>query len=426
MRRKTKKFFVPDQRHFTTKLIHWLYRQEHFSFFNGNGYNLPFGPILTFAAAGAVDRLDSFHQDPFNELKEFWNAHKDWLIGRFNYDLKNYIEKLNSKHIDRMEFPDLYFFVPVTLIFFQTDQIEIRSANDPDIIWEEIQHATIEGPQTLYDQILCDTSPEVYKSNVQRIRHQIVEGDFYELNYCLEYYATSARIYPPAIYGRLNDISPMPFSIFQGMGDHFILSASPERFLKKKGGTLIAQPIKGTIRRDQDPATDEILRNQLKTNEKEIAENMMIVDLMRNDLGKSAIPGSVKVPELFQVYTYPYVHQMISTITCEKRKELHPITAIRNAFPMGSMTGAPKIRVMQEIENYEVSKRGAYSGAAGFITPDGDFDFNVLIRSLFYNEKTHLLKFNVGSAITFDADPEYEYQECLLKAQAILEALNSP
>ncbi len=426
MRRHSKKFLLSDQKGFIAKLIHWLYQQDHFSFFNGNGYTLPFGPFITFAAAGAVHRIDSFQEDPFNELKKFWNVHQDWLIGRFNYDLKNYVEKLTSRHIDRLRFPDLHFFVPATLIFFHPDQIEIQSPQDPDDIWREIQETIIEKGRTMHEQILCDTSPEDYKSNVQQIKNQIVEGDFYEINYCLEYYTNSTLINLPELYGRLNDISPMPFSVFQGMGDHYTLSASPERFLKKTGDTLIAQPIKGTIRRDPDQKTDENLKNFLKNSEKEIAENMMIVDLMRNDLGKSAIPGSVRVPELFQVYTFSHVHQMISTITCEKREEISPFTAIRNAFPMGSMTGAPKIRVMEEIENYEASKRGPYSGAAGYITPRGDFDFNVLIRSLFYNKKNYHLKFNVGSAITFDADPEYEYLECLLKAKAILEVLDPP
>jgi para-aminobenzoate synthetase component 1 len=253
---------------------------------------------------------------------------------------------------------------------------------------------------------------------------QIIAGDFYELNYCMEFFSKMDRPDLASIYLILNEISPMPFSAFQGINGQYILSASPERFLKLTGKKLIAQPIKGTIKRDEDILVDEQLKHQLRNSEKEIAENMMIVDLMRNDLGRSAVAGSIKVPEMFEIYSYRHVHQMISTITAELRSEVHFIDAIRNAWPMGSMTGAPKIKVMETIEHYESSKRGMFSGSVGYITPDGDFDFNVLIRSIFYSDRMNCLKFSAGSAITYDADPEYEYKECLLKTRPILEALN--
>ncbi|MBR9998799.1 MAG: anthranilate synthase component I family protein [Cyclobacteriaceae bacterium] len=354
---------------------------------------------------------------------EFYQQHHDWLIGRFNYDLKNHVEKLSSDHVDRVNSPDLYFFVPETLIFILDGQVEVHSAIDPEKIWNEISHIRIQKRENRTGPVFCDTTGAEYLSKVARIKEQILEGDFYELNYCLEYYCENVRIHPPEIYHRLNRISPMPMSVFQGLSDHYIMSASPERFLKKSGRKLIAQPIKGTIRRDPDPVADEILKNKLRNSEKEIAENMMIVDLMRNDLGKSAVPGSVEVPELFGIYTFSHLHQMISTITCRLQPEVHPVQAIRNAFPMGSMTGAPKIRAMQEIEKYESSKRGSFSGAAGYFSPDENFDFNVLIRSIFYNKSTGSLKFNVGSAITHDARGQEEYAECQLKAKAIMEVL---
>ncbi|MDQ3392628.1 MAG: anthranilate synthase component I family protein, partial [Bacteroidota bacterium] len=187
---------------------------------------------------------------------------------------------------------------------------------------------------------------------------------------------------------------------------------------------LISQPIKGTARRGNDPEEDEKIKYELKNNEKEQAENLMIVDLVRNDLAKSSIPGTVKVKDLFGIYTFQQVHQMISTVTAEIKKDLHFIDAIKNAFPMGSMTGAPKVKAMEFIEHYEKSKRGIYSGAAGFITPWGDFDFNVVIRSLFYNTKSKTLSFQVGSAITYDSIPKKEYEECLLKAKAMMEVLD--
>jgi para-aminobenzoate synthetase component 1 len=154
-----------------------------------------------------------------------------------------------------------------------------------------------------------------------------------------------------------------------------------------------------------------------------MAENLMIVDLVRNDLAKSSKPGSVKVEELFGIYSFKQLHQMISTVSSIKRENVDPVEVIKNAFPMGSMTGAPKIRAMELIEKYETTKRGVYSGASGYFTPEMDFDFNVLIRSIFYNDTANKLSFQVGSAITYDADPEYEYKECLLKAKAIFEIL---
>jgi para-aminobenzoate synthetase component I len=425
LKRIKKNFPAQDPDHFLEKLIHWLGQHNHFSLFNGNGHQYPFDPFDTFAAAGALHICRDFREDPFHALIAFYQQHQDWLVGRFNYDLKNYIEKLSSNHIDRIGSPDLYFFVPETLIFLKKSHITIHSVRDPDRILEEIEQIIPEKRNNRSGPVYCDTSKEEYIRKVEKIKDQILEGDFYELNYCLEYYSENAQLYPPDIYYRLNRVSPMPMSVFQGFPGQYIISASPERFLKKSGSMLIAQPIKGTIRRDADPVADEKLKFRLRNSEKETAENMMIVDLMRNDLGKSAVPGSVKVPEIFGIYSFTHLHQMISTVTCRLRPEMHPVEAIRNAFPMGSMTGAPKIRAMQEIEKYESSRRGSFSGAAGYFSPDGNFDFNVLIRSIFYNNLTGSMKFNAGSAITFDARAEDEYAECRLKAQAILEVLAS-
>lgn len=217
--------------------------------------------------------------------------------------------------------------------------------------------------------------------------------------------------------------SPMPFSTFFKVKDQYIICSSPERFLKKEENQLISQPIKGTIKRGRNEEEDAILKNNLRTSEKEMAENLMIVDLVRNDLARSSVPGTVNVEELFGIYSFRQMFQMISTVTSIKRDNIDSVKVIRNAFPMGSMTGAPKIKAMELIEKYEASKRGVFSGAAGYFTPDMDFDFNVIIRSIFYNSTSKRLSFQVGSAITYDADPEYEYNECLLKAKAIFEIL---
>ena len=223
----------------------------------------------------------------------------------------------------------------------------------------------------------------------------------------------------------MNRLSPKPFACIQKFDDHYIISASPERFLKKNGQKVISQPIKGTRPRASTIEKDEALKKELRNSEKEIAENMMIVDLVRNDLARTAKTGSVKVEEIFGIYSFEQVHQMISTITAEVRDDTHFIDVIKNAFPMGSMTGAPKVKVMELIEKYENTKRGAFSGASGYIKPNGDFDFNVLIRSLFLNKSTETYSFQVGSAITYDSDPLDEYEECLVKAKAIFDLLKS-
>jgi para-aminobenzoate synthetase component 1 len=235
----------------------------------------------------------------------------------------------------------------------------------------------------------------------------------------------AAAIDPLQTYLALNERSAMPFSVFQRVYNQYLLCASPERFLKKTGLQLISQPIKGTARRGASPAEDAEIIKRLKNDEKEIAENMMIVDLVRNDLARSAVTGSVQVEEMFGVYTFPRLHQMISTISAVLRPGVSFTDAIKYAFPMGSMTGAPKIKAMELIDNYEDIRRGLYSGAVGYISPGGDFDFNVIIRSILYNETQRYVSFQVGSAITYDAVGEYEYDECLLKAKAMLEVLSN-
>lgn len=403
--------------------MHWIYQHKHFSFFNGNQYDLPYDPFKTFAAAGAIKTMIPDSIDPFTDLKKFYDGQNDWIIGQLNYDLKNNLENLTSNNADRLNSDLMCFFVPETLIFIQNQGLLISTVHDPEKVFDEIARFEIPDHVESLLHIECDTLKKEYIDAVGSIKSHIINGDFYELNYCMEFFAKVKNINLANIFLQLNKISPMPFSVFMGLEGQYIVSASPERFLKKAGRNIIAQPIKGTMKRDADPAADDKLKQQLRYSEKEIAENMMIVDLMRNDLAKSAEPGSIMVPEMFEIYSYNHVHQMISTVTARLRPDVHPVDAIRNAFPMGSMTGAPKIRVMEAIEYYEKSKRGIFSGSAGYITPEGEFDFNVLIRSIFYSANTGYLKFNAGSAITYDADPEYEYHECILKTKSMRGAL---
>lgn len=420
----------PMDKNFKLKALCWASGFDDCIFLNYSESTLfysghpPFPSILGAGSLSSISEKQS--ENSFERLKSFLNKEKKPAFGYFGYDLKNSIEKLESRNSDQAEFPDLHFFIPEHLITFRNNIAEIKSP-DPEKIFNEINvidekkylPGTTVSRITLQERI----SKEDYLKKVEKIKNHLLEGDIYELNLCQEFFATEVILGPVQVFLSLSTISPAPFSVFLKNNDKYLISASPERFLMKKENKLISQPIKGTAMRVADPLADEKIKSELSNSEKERSENMMIVDLVRNDLAKSSVPGTVKVEEMFGIYSFPQVHQMISTISSTIKDNIHPVDAIKNAFPMGSMTGAPKIRAMQLIEEYEESKRGLFSGAAGYLKPDGDFDLNVVIRSLIYNSSTKYLSFQAGSAITFDSDPEKEYEECLLKGKAIREAL---
>jgi para-aminobenzoate synthetase component 1 len=262
-----------------------------------------------------------------------------------------------------------------------------------------------------------------YLQAVTALREHIRKGDCYEVNFCREQFAEMDIPSPAALFQRLNHLSPAPFAAYCKLHHRYLVCSSPERFLQKKGSRIMSQPIKGTAKRSTDPVQDAALQQQLRSSAKEQSENVMIVDLVRNDLSRTAVQGSVKVEELFGIYAFPQVHHMISTVSATMDERFHFTDAIRHAFPMGSMTGAPKVRVMELIEHYERTRRGLFSGAVGYITPEGDFDFNVVIRSILYNAEHQYVSFQTGSAITFYSDPEKEFEECQLKAKALIAAL---
>ncbi|WP_448528890.1 anthranilate synthase component I family protein [Raineya sp.] len=350
----------------------------------------------------------------------------EWIFGYLGYDLKNQIETLQSQNLDVLAFPESLCFIPQWLFIWKEKEIEIWGKENcsKDAFLELVQKTALPNVPNSVLAIRQHVSQENYLEIVEKIRQHIREGDVYELNYCIEFFAENAFIEPLQSYLRLCEVSPMPFSAFVKVGKKYALCASPERFLKKEGNKIISQPIKGTIRRGDTPEADKLQKQKLLHSEKERAENMMIVDLVRNDLARSAKVGSTIVSEMFGMYAFPKVWQMISTIEAEINEGVSNQQIIRNAFPMGSMTGAPKIKAMELIEQYENSKRCLFSGAIGYFSPSQDFDFNVVIRTLFYDETQKYLSFMVGSAITYDSEARQEYQECLLKAEAIREVLD--
>ncbi|TDO24952.1 anthranilate synthase component I family protein [Pedobacter duraquae] len=408
------------------KALLWAAQFENCCFLDSNHYTDHYSSYEVLIAAGSKQVLSTSEGNAFAELKSFYDANQSWMFGLLGYDLKNEIELLNSSQPDELGFPDLFFFIPEYVIGIKNDAIEIILGNS-DIL-EQISQLEIKQQAWSNTELQIEQKleKEQYLNVIDEIRSHINRGDIYEVTFCQEFFARNARIDPLLTFQRLSEVSPTPFSGFMKIAERYILSASPERFLCKRDNTLISQPIKGTAGRGKDNAEDELIKAQLRGDQKEQAENVMIVDLVRNDLTKSAVAGSVQVTELFGIYSFTQVHQMISTITCELRPDIHFIDAIKNTFPMGSMTGAPKIRAMGLIDQFEKSRRGAFSGALGYITPDGNFDFNVIIRSILYNAANNYMSFQVGGAITFASDPLQEYEECMIKASALMETLKGP
>ncbi len=416
--------------HFRQQALIWANEFDTVCALDNNEVQNAFGlHDVDFAVAvGALDEVIGNGRNDWQKFKDFNDKYFEStpMFGYLGYDLKNQLEALGSNQPDGIGFAPMYFFVPQHVLLFDSHGQLMVLSEDANGIIEAIKSVRFEpiaAPAKL--NITQKIDRETYIKTVKQIQKHIVGGDVYELNYCVEFFAENVLLNPLDIYRRLTEISPAPFASFLKLNQQYVICASPERFLKKASDKLYSQPIKGTARRASNFEEDEKIKADLLACEKERAENLMIVDLVRNDLAKSSEIGSVAVDELFGIYSFKQVHQMISTVSSTLSLNVHPIDAIANAFPMGSMTGAPKVRAMQLIETFENTKRGLYSGAIGYLAPNGDFDFNVVIRSIQYNQKTGYLNFMVGSAITFDAIPEKEYEECLLKAKAMLQALNA-
>jgi para-aminobenzoate synthetase component 1 len=410
---------------FKQKSLYWADSFSTACFFDSNQYADPYSAFDLFIATGVKKELIHTGKGSFNNLDTFLTENKSYVLGYLAYDLKNDSEDLVSNNPDHLKFPEFHFFIPENIILIKGNEIHIES-DQPDEIWRAINEFDLSniGSADQKSKIQSRFNRVEYLDTVKTIQKHIQRGDIYEINFCQEFYAENTSINPLEIFTKLNKLSPTPFASYYKSNELYVLSASPERFLSRRGSKIISQPIKGTSSRKTDAIQDENQKRSLLENEKERSENVMIVDLVRNDLTKSAKEGTVKVEELFGLYSFKQVHQMISTVVCEAKETLSNPQIISNTFPMGSMTGAPKISAMQLAEKYERSKRGIYSGALGYFAPNGDFDFNVVIRSILYNEKAKYLSFHVGSAITLDSDPEKEYEECILKGKAITEVLS--
>jgi len=413
-----------------SQLLQWGQQFDEVIWLDSNSYkHKTTGDYEAILAVDAFTILKTDTENAFEQLKEYQETTKDWIFGYLTYDLKNDVEQLHSNNIDEVNFPDLYFFQPKKLIYITRNEVffdYLRMVDDEidydfNEILNEVLFEETSTPET--PKIRLRLTKDTYKEKVGKVKQHIAQGDIYEANFCQEFYAENAKINPFATYKALNVISNPPMASFLKLENYYALCASPERYIKKEGGNILSQPIKGTAKRALTFDKDVELAANLTKNPKERAENIMIVDLVRNDLSKTALKGSVKVTELCKIYSFDQVHQMISTVSSTVDPTTSPVDVLKTTFPMGSMTGAPKISAMKIIENLEVTKRGLYSGSIGYFTPNNDFDFNVVIRSILYNKSKEYISLSVGSAITHKSNIDAEYEECLLKVKAMREVL---
>ncbi len=425
--KKSISFPVDDFNIFKIQMLNWVNRFNIFCLLDNQQYDFSKPAFECLLAAGSKVNVEVQAGKAFDALRHFYAAHKnEWLFGHFGYDLKNETEKLSSNNSDGIGFSDLHFFVPEMVLELNNKEVTIQCDGDATLIFEAI----LICPDTINESVKSNLvvrhkiERENYLNIIEKLRQHILRGDCYELNFCQEFYAAGALINPLYIYNRLTELSPNPFSALYKLNSRWCLSASPERYLKKEGNKIFSQPIKGTAKRNlENAAADAAAKNYLLQSGKEKSENVMVVDLVRNDLSKICKAGSVKVDELFGLYSFPQVHQMISTVSGEPEDGRDWIDCVQATFPMGSMTGAPKKKVMELIEQYEQTKRGLFSGSIGYIKPGGEFDFNVVIRSILYNETDKFLSFQTGGGITYNSHPALEYEESLLKASAMMKVL---
>ena len=422
MKRFSKSYSLKNKDLFVKKIVNFSSDQSHFTLLNSNDSFDDYELIIAYGA-------ESFLQSSKNSLKKidkYIDKVNDWIFGYLSYDLKNEIENLTDLNKDVFNLPNLYFYQPKVIWLIKEEKAEIYSLDKKNLNedWDHINSIDYKDciEKSSVD-LITRTSKEEYVRKIKNIKQRILQGDCYEMNYCFDMYSKNKTINPYKTYLKLNDYTRSPMSTFFKLNQLYLLSSSPERFIKRINRKIISQPIKGTAKRGLDSKEDEKIKYTLLSSPKELSENHMIVDLVRNDLSRVAEKGSVKVKNLNKLNTFKRVHQLISTIEAEIAVKTKFSKIITGMFPMGSMTGAPKIESMNIIDEYESTKRGLYSGSIGYIKPNKDFDFNVVIRSIIYDKLLKEINVSVGSAITFKSDPESEFEECLLKAEPMIKSL---
>ncbi|MFC4263353.1 anthranilate synthase component I family protein [Ferruginibacter yonginensis] len=406
------------------KMLNWANQFNIFCLLDNNGYQHQTSAFECLLAVGVKRSFEFKAAHRFDALQQFYNAGPGWLFGHLGYNAAG--NAYSTNNVLNTSFGDGFLFEPVSVIRLDDKaQITVLQSIEPSekIIAEILQTPVFNDTTATSFTLTHQLSKQAYIQKIEQIKAHIQRGDCYEANFCMEFLGNVTSFNAITAYQKLTAISAAPFGAFYKLNQQYCLCASPERFLKKQGSLLQSQPIKGTAKRSSNFDEDHQNKTTLRNSKKEQSENVMVVDLVRNDMSQVSTKASVKVTELFGIYSFPQVHQMISTIECTLQNPSHFAKALAVCYPMGSMTGAPKKRVMEIIENTELTQRGLFSGALGYITPDGDFDFNVVIRSLFYNEAMQQVSFFAGSGITYYCDAAAEYDECMAKAAALLQVL---
>ena len=422
MKRFSKSYRIINKDEFVEKIIQFSSVKNNFILLNSNDYSDEYDLIVAYGIESSIKSSDN----SLIKLDNYIDSVDDWVFGYLSYDLKNEIEDLNDKNEDIFNLPNINFFQPKVIWLIKNGTATILSLNKKNLIDDWIQVNSLNCLETLNKSkinLKSRGSKDDYIRKINRIKERILKGDCYEMNFCFDMYCKNNTIDPYQTYIKLNNYTRSPMSTFLKLDNLYLISSSPERFIKKENKKIISQPIKGTAKRGLDSHEDKEITNKLLSDPKELSENHMIVDLVRNDLSRIAEKGSVRVKKLNKLNTFKRVHQLISTIEANIQSNIQFSKIIEGTFPMGSMTGAPKIKSMNIIDEYESVKRGLYSGSVGYIKPNKDFDFNVIIRSIIYDRSLKEINVSVGSAITFKSDPESEYDECLIKAEPMIRSL---
>ena len=400
-------------------------------------------PFLIFTAKNGICKIISekevqeVKRNPFSVLSELHQRYSfkntspfpfvGGAVGYFSYDAAQYLEKLPSLATDDLAIPDMCFGFYDGILIIDHKKEEIYVSGSTEEIIKGIK-TKLEAPLPISleknsdaEVLLTSTiSHKEYLTKIQKVKEYILQGDIYEMNLTQRFSGCFPKD-PFTVYQNLRKISPSPFGCYLSFEDVQLLSSSPERLLQIQGQRIETRPIKGTRPRGKTPQEDEKYKKSLLNSEKDQSELLMIIDLSRNDLSRICTPHSVKVTRLFGLESYSTVYHLVSTIEGHLKEGINVISAIKALFPGGSITGAPKIRSMEIIDELEPTKRSVYTGSIGYIGFDGSVDLNIAIRTMILKEQQ--VHFQVGGAITYDSNPQKEYEETLHKAQGMLRAL---
>ena len=403
-----------------------LWENEHFTFLPPNSNErqafIAWGKKSTFV-------INENNTSEIEQLNVWLKEKKLPVFGYLSFEAKKLFEKNAYENCCSDGSELVYFFEPEHIWKEENGtwfSLTEEQPNERSVIEDFLSNYKKKEPSANEEKIVFEMleTKDTYINKIERILGHIQRGDYYETNFCMPLQAKGSLNDAFGHFSKMNNATEAPHAIYFN-GEHLqLLCTSPERFIQKKGNTIISQPIKGTIKRGSNSAEDEENKTWLRASKKEQAENIMIVDLVRNDLSRIATKASVNVTSLCELHTFKTLHHLISTVEAQLPSKITFTEILAATFPMGSMTGAPKISAVKHMEKIEMLDRGLYSGTFGVIEPNGNFDFNVIIRSAVYNKEKKQTTIKVGSAITHASNAEAEYEECLLKAASTLSIFN--